>query len=113
MTLTVTDDGGTIRLDTALVTVANVDPTAGAGGPYSGSEGSTMAFSASVSDPGLADTHTFSWDFGDGSGASGQMVTHVYADNGDYTVTLTVTDDDGGTDLSITSAAVDNVAPIA
>ena len=111
VTLTVTDDGGTIRMDTALVTVANVDATAGSGGPYSGSEGSTMPFSASVSDPGIADTHTFSWDFGDGSGASGQTVTHIYADDGPYVVTLTVTDDDGGIDSSMTSATVGNVAP--
>ncbi len=113
LTLTVTDDGGVIRLDTTLVTVGNADPTADAGGPYSGGEGSTIAFSGSVSDPGIADTHTFSWNFGDGSGASGQTVTHVYADNGLYVVTLTVTDDDGGTNSSITSATVANVAPTA
>ena len=32
----------------------------------------------------------WSWDFGDGTTASGQNVSHRYATNGDYSVTLTV-----------------------
>ncbi|MEM2822445.1 MAG: PKD domain-containing protein, partial [Candidatus Pacearchaeota archaeon] len=37
----------------------------------------------------------FSWDFGDGSTASGQSVSHAYAVRGTYTVTLTARDADG------------------
>jgi len=36
----------------------------------------------------------YSWDFGDGSTGSGEMVSHTYASNGTYSVKLTVTDDD-------------------
>ena len=35
------------------------------------------------------------WDFGDGSSAGEQNPLHSYASDGTYTVTLTVTDDDG------------------
>ena len=35
----------------------------------------------------------YNWDFGDGTHASGQAVTHQYAKSGTYTVTLMVMDD--------------------
>ena len=38
---------------------------------------------------------SYQWDFGDGNTAQGMVVTHAYADAGDYQITLTVTDNDG------------------
>ena len=35
------------------------------------------------------------WDFGDNLGGSGEIVNHVYADEGQYTITLTVIDGKG------------------
>jgi len=43
-------------------------------------------------DGGIA---TWTWDFGDGTTASGDTVTHAYAAAGEYTVQLTVTDNEG------------------
>ena len=40
----------------------------------------------------------YEWDFGDGSTGSGEVVTHEYSEKGDYTVILTVTDNDGAKD---------------
>ena len=37
----------------------------------------------------------YEWDFGDGTSPTGEVVTHSYPKAGDYTVTLTVTDEDG------------------
>ena len=37
----------------------------------------------------------YSWDFGDGNTAIGVTANHAYSEDGNYTVTLTVTDDDG------------------
>lgn len=41
---------------------------------------------------------SYAWDFGDGATASGAVVRHAYGSPGVYTVTLTVTDNDGTSD---------------
>lgn len=48
----------------------------------------------------------WSWDFGDGTAASGQDITHDYTSEGTYTVTLTVTLDDGTTCRATTEYGV-------
>src|SRR5688500_1762795 len=59
----------------------NVPPSANAGGPYAGDEGSTITFDGSgSSDPDNAIV-SYAWDFGDGSVGSGPNPPHTYADN--------------------------------
>lgn len=41
---------------------------------------------------------SYDWDFGDGLTDSGKSVEHVFDEEGEYEVGLTVTDDDGATD---------------
>lgn len=53
------------------------------------------------------------WDFGDGSSSTNQNPVHKYADDGAYTVSLTVTDDDGVTDTTSKAIVVANAGPIA
>jgi len=105
VTLTVKDNNGATDTDTVTATISNVPPTADAGGPYSGYAGQEITFTGSATDPG-DDTLTYTWDFGDGTTATGQTVTHVYNTPGEYTVTLTVEDDDGGVGTDTTTASI-------
>jgi len=45
------------------------------------------------------------WDFGDGQGAEGMIVTHSYSAGGSYPVTLTVMDDGGSSGFKVTNIA--------
>ncbi|MDF1589871.1 MAG: PKD domain-containing protein [Desulfobacterales bacterium] len=112
VTLTVIDDDDGVGSDTLTVTVNNVAPMANAGPDQTAAEGAEVAFGGSFSDPGT-DSHTILWRFGDGATAGGSLTpTHTYADNGIYTVTLTVTDDDGGVGSSTLTVTVNNVPPV-
>ena len=53
---------------------------------------------------------TYAWDFGDGETASGESVSHTYADNDDYTVTVTVSDGDAE-DTDSATVEIANLAP--
>lgn len=57
----------------------------------------TITFDASPSSAeGYNDTITnYFWNFGDGKTAEGRIVTHSYISEGNYTVTLNVTDNEG------------------
>ena len=105
-------NGATGVLSSAEIFAANAGPVADAGPPVQGDEGSSFAFSGAASTDPDGGTLSYLWDFGDGApAASGVEVSHTYADNGTFTVTLTVSD---GTDQSsaTTTATVRNVAPV-
>ena len=89
-------------------------------------EAPTASFTYSPSHPtdldviSFSDTSTdsdgsvvsWSWSFGDGATSTAHNPTHQYADDGIYTVTLVVTDDDGAPSTPYsTGVAVANVAP--
>jgi Ca2+-binding RTX toxin-like protein/PKD repeat protein len=111
VTVTVTDHDGASGSDTASVTVNNVAPSVNVGDDQSILEGSPSAFGAFVSDPSPVDTFSYAWDFGDGTTSNSLAATHTYADNGTYTATLTVADDDGEATSDTLVVAVHNVAP--
>jgi len=66
-----------------------------AGGPYEGEVGDDIEFSG-IAYLGVP-PYTYGWDFGDDETANGKNPVHSYDSAGNYTVTLTVTDDAGST----------------
>jgi PKD repeat protein len=109
-------DSFTFRLndsDAARVSITirpvNDSPTASVTGPVAENEGAAIAFFGSGNDVD-GDPLLYSWNFGDGGSGSGAAPAHVYADNGTYSVTLTVSD--GLLEaVATTTATVHNVAP--
>ena len=132
LTVCVADDDGASDCDGLSVTVSNATPVAAAGSDQSAAEGSVVSLApATFSDPGTLDTHTATVDWGDGTGPASAAVSespfgppgsnagasgsvsgsHVYADNGVYTVVVCVADDDGDTDCDSLTVTAGNAAP--
>ena len=112
--LTVTDGAGATATTTRDVTVvrpANQLPTAAFG-----STGSFLDVDLDASasaDPDGTIT-SYAWDFGDGMTGTGSTTSHHYAATGGYDVSLTVTDDRGGSATETTRVEVlANQAPVA
>lgn len=112
ITLTVTDDDGDNTSTSSDVTVteppANVAPVAAF--TLAASDLTVAVDGADSYDPD-GTIASYAWSFGDGGSAEGQQATHTYAEAGHYTVTLTVTDDDG--ESSSVTDEVTVVAPAA
>ena len=109
----VTDKDGGVGTATTTVTVNNVAPVVET--PSISNQPNLefilpvvheVDFEGAYSDIGTQDTHTAVWDWGDSSTSAGTVTeidgsgtvtgSHTYSVPGDYTITLTVTDDDTG-----------------
>ena len=120
VTFTATDDGGMAGTDSVTVLATNVDPTVkitsvSTTATLVATVQETVAFTGTFSDPGVLDSHSVLWEFGDGStstaryGAGGfadLAASHAYTSAGTFTVRLIVTDDDGGVGSATVSVTV-------
>lgn len=117
VTLTVTDPDDESSIAEATATIANVNPTVDAGADISIDEGDTFVRSGSFTDPG-ADTWSATVDYGDGTGTNALTLngvdfnlSHTYADDGTFAVTVKITDDDAGEGAGTVTITVNNLAP--
>ncbi|UCE74683.1 MAG: PKD domain-containing protein [Methanomassiliicoccales archaeon] len=102
-----------VLLDYADVYVDNAAPSVDAGPDQTVDMGQTVIFSGIFTDSGSEDTHTIEWNFGDGNTSTGTLTpTHVYDEEGVFTVNLTVTDDDGGKGSDTLTVIVSNPSKV-
>jgi PKD repeat protein len=122
VTLTVTDNDGGTAVATRTVTV---DPVPALNNPPISSFAYSCAaaactFISTAKDPDGAPIPTFAWTFGDGAEAVGNKPVHTYTISAvtKFTVTLTVTDDQGATAVASQTITVNpdasaNIPPTA
>jgi PKD repeat protein len=95
-TLVVTDNLGLTGTNKAFITI-NAPPVAHAGPDQTNVVGATVSFDAGGSRDSDGTISTCTWQFGDGSGATGPgaVTSHVYTAVGTYAVRLLVRDNAG------------------
>lgn len=107
VTVSVTDNQGATGAGTAIITVNNIPPTVGVitapTNPVRVNTATTV--SANFTDPGVLDTHTAIWNWGDSTTSTGVVTEsngsgsvsgiHNYTVAGVYAISLIVTDNNG------------------
>ena len=119
VTLTVMDDAGVTDSQGTTADIieapVNQPPVSDPNGPYTGTNGVAVLFDGTGSSDPDGTIVAYDWDFGDGNIGTGPTPSHSYATDGNYTVSLNVTDDAGATDLATTTASIGavNQPPVA
>jgi PKD repeat protein len=109
VTLTVTDNSGATNSTSQKVVIANPNqpPTAS----FTTSQwGMSLSADATASSDPDGTVASYTWDFGDGTTATGVTASHVYATAGTYPVTLTVTDNSGASGTTAQSITINPAA---
>ncbi|KGJ87745.1 collagenase [Colwellia psychrerythraea] len=84
----------------------NVAPVVHINGPYTADEGVSVSFSSAGSYDSDGSIATYNWNFGDGTSSSSANPSHIYSSANNYTVTLSITDNQGLTETATTMADI-------
>jgi hypothetical protein len=95
--VTISDADVTGQDFTGQPDAGNQLPVADAGPDVNAQVRQNITFDGSGSYDPDGTISSYDWDFGDGKTGTGMIVNHKYRKAGTYVVTLTVTDNDGGT----------------
>jgi len=115
VTLTVTDNDGMTNSTTVQVNVASGTPPVADIKVWPGTTGNVstvFVFDGADSTDPDGTISTYSWDLGDGNVKPGANITHSYSSKSQFTVNLTVTDNDGMTDMATLTILVVNRRPV-
>ncbi len=113
VTLTITDSHGATNQTTKTISISNSHPIANFSySPQTPTDLHNITFTDNSTDSDGTIVN-WTWTFGDSSTNYAQNATHQFSDNGTYTVTLNVTDNDGGTNETSFNITVLNVVPTA
>ncbi len=114
LTATASVSGEVFASEPSTLTVVAVShpPTVYAGPDQVADEGSPITFTGVITDEANLGPYAVQWDLGDSTFASGTLTpTHVYPDDGIYTVVLTVTNSQAQSASDSLTVTVRNVAP--
>lgn len=103
------DNSGVYRID--YIAGARAPIAQASANPTSGQAPLTVQFSSAGSRDPDGGTLTYAWTFGDGGSSDAANPTHTYAEAGNYTAQLTVTNSSGRTAVANVPVTVGNTAP--
>ena len=114
VTLTIADNDGATNSTSKAIYVSNILPAAVFNYmPLNPTDMDMITFNASNSSDLDGNIVNYTWDFGDGSAGYGCIAFHRYLSDGNYTVKLTVRDNDDGINSTEKNIAILNCPPVA
>jgi hypothetical protein len=118
----VRDDAGAAGSSQGTATIANQSPVVAPIADLAANEGAVVTLETTFTDPGILDTHTASIDWGDGTtspgtvneaaGAGTVSGSHVYVNDGLFSIAVLVRDDAGAFGTQHATATVANQSPV-
>jgi PKD repeat protein len=111
-TVSVSTLAGTGELNGAFSIAENRPPQAAfTADPPNANKGVEITFNASASNDPDGTIDLFQWDFGDGAKSEGKIAKHTYNSSGNFTVTLTVTDNRASKMTATREVRIENKIP--